>query len=290
MANTTSVAPIKTEGNDLTLQGYTLGIADEASTWLSTELSSQSFKVPEGYDLKGEVSSAMVKLSGMTDKAGKPILSIVSRESVLMFLKDMTTQGLSFTRNQCYAIPYGNELKLQRSYFGTISALSNMFPGYEPTANVIYDGDTFDYGTDSLNGYNYIDNHVSSFLNRDNPIVGVYGSIIDKATGKRVYGAVMTRKEIDKSWNKARTKNVQEEFPTEMAKRTLINRMCKLFINSKPTGMTAMQFEAYNRTTENEYENKPSPVSTERPSGKGSAGFDKMAARAEEAKTEEIPF
>lgn len=284
-----------TEGNELSLQGYTQGIAEDAATWLSTELQNGSFKVPEGYDVKGECTSAAVKLMGMTDRAGKPIMSVVTRESTLMFFKDMATQGLSFSRNQCYAIPYGNELKLQRSYYGTIATLTNMFPNYEISANVIYDGDTYEYCTDSLKGFNFINDHVSHFLNRDNEIIGVYGSIFDRETGERVYGCVMTKKEILKSWSKAKTKAVQEEFPTEMAKRTLINRMCKVFINSKPANVSTVQMEAYQRSLDNEYDNvRPQ---AERPlPDRGGRKFDRLVAEAKAAtpegfeKAEEIPF
>ncbi len=42
----------------------------------------------------------------------------------------------------------------------------------------------------------------------------------------------MTKKQIDKSWSKAKTKNVQNDFPEEMAKRTVINRAAKYLINT----------------------------------------------------------
>lgn len=294
-----NIVPIEIGSNAPTLQGYALGLSEQASTWLSTELANGEFKVPEGYDIKGEVASAMVKLNTMKGASDKSVLEQCTPESVLIFLKDMVTQGLSFTRNQCYAIPYGPELKMNRSYFGTITTIQNMFPKYEITCNVIFDGDSFDYCTDTLGGYNFVDNHKSSFLNRDNGVIGVYGAIVDKETGKRVYAEVMTRKEIDTSWSHAKTSKVQNEFPTEMAKRTLINRMCKKFINSKPTGMTAAQFEAYNRTTEAEYDTIT--VSEEKPQSganlKGAKKFDSvMAKRAQEAETatdanaQEIPF
>ena len=65
---------------------------------------------------------------------------------------------------------------------------------------------------------------------------------------------VMTKKEIDKSWSKAKTKNVQNDFPQEMAKRTVINRAAKQFFNTSDDN--DLFIDAVNRTTENEYDNE----------------------------------
>ena len=64
----------------------------------------------------------------------------------------------------------------------------------------------------------------------------------------------MTKKEIDKSWAQAKTKNVQNNFPQEMAKRTVINRAAKQFFNTSDDN--DLFIDAVNRTTENEYDNE----------------------------------
>lgn len=295
MANTTSVAPINTEGNELTLQGYTQGIADDAAAWLSTELANGTFRVPEGYDIKGECSSAALKLMNAKSTKGDPILSVCSRESVLMFFKDMVAQNLSFVNNQCYAIPYGDVLTCTPSYFGERAIFSENYPGLIMTANVIYDGDSYDYCTDAKHGYNYIDNHKSSLQSRNKQIVAAYCTVLERESDKRVNGCVMTWEEIQTSWSQSRNKSVQEKFPVDMAKRTVFKKMCKEYNNLGKGNFTPMQLQAYRRNEEAEYID--ATVSEETASrhvpetkAKGSAGFDKMAARAEEAKTEEIPF
>ena len=68
----------------------------------------------------------------------------------------------------------------------------------------------------------------------------------------------MTKKEIDASWSQAKTTNVQKKFPQEMAKRTVINRAAKAFINT--SGDSDLLIEAINNTTENEYDNGPKEV------------------------------
>jgi len=63
----------------------------------------------------------------------------------------------------------------------------------------------------------------------------------------------MTKKQIDQSWSHAKTKKVQQEFPEEMAKRTVLNRAAKFFINSSSDN--DLLLGAVNETTADEYDN-----------------------------------
>ena len=62
----------------------------------------------------------------------------------------------------------------------------------------------------------------------------------------------MTKKQIDVSWTQAKTTAVHSKFGTEMAKRTVINRAAKNYINTSNDSDTLVQ--AINETTENEYD------------------------------------
>ena len=94
--------------------------------------------------------------------------------------------------------------------------------------------------------------HDTSFENLDNDIKAAY-VVIKLANGKEVT-TVMTKKQIDKSWSKAKTKNVQNDFPEEMAKRTVINRAAKYLINTSNDNDLFVQ--AAKDTLENEFERK----------------------------------
>ena len=290
--------PINTEGENLSIQGYALGIADDASTWLTTELANGTFKVPEGYDIKGECSSAALKIMNSKDKDGTPILSACSRESVLMFFKDMVSQNLSFVNDQCYPIKFGDTLVCMPSYFGEISIFKENFPMFDMSANVIYEGDTYDYCTDSLHGYNFVDNHKSSLANRDNAIIGAYGTIFSIENGKRVNGCVMSWKEIQASWSASKSKGTLEKFPEQMAKRTVFKKLCKMYNNTAKGKFTPMQMEAYKRAESADFEstdNYTATTASNHPSKeKGSARFNKLMAEKMEAQTvepnEEMPF
>lgn len=224
--------------------------------WISADMNNpaRGLKVPEGYDWQNEVMSAMLYIAqNVKDRNGAPALQACTKDSIMTSIRDMAIQGLSVTRHHVYPIVYGNQLQMMESYFGKIYALKNLNPNLDIGANVLYEGDSYNYCTDDVGNYNYVTNVVSSLENRDKPIIGAYGTIYDTTTGKRLYGCVMTIKEIKQSWSHGKTDKVQKEFPQEMAKRTLINRLIKLYLNTTPN-LNAEFVAAFNRTTENEFD------------------------------------
>ncbi|MGN5468209.1 recombinase RecT, partial [Lactiplantibacillus plantarum] len=116
-------------------------------------------------------------------------------------------------------------------------------------AQVVHKDDTFKIGGE--NGVLVVKEFEPSFENLDKPIIGAFAWIED-INGNRTY-TVMTKKEIDTSWSHAKTKKVQNEFPEEMAKRTVINRAAKFYINSSSDN--DLFVKSVNETTSNEYGN-----------------------------------
>lgn len=282
----------------VTAEKKALVYAKDATAWLQGEAGKNLLSVPDGYDLGSELSLALLRIAQVQDKNYKNALDVCTKESILTALKNMAINGLSMSRNQCYPIVYGNTLQIQRSYFGTMATLERMFPQYKITTNVIYKGDEYSYDYNEDTSCYEVHNLKSSLKNKNNPIEGVFGFIKDKATGKSVYSENMTWEEVQKSWSKAKTTNVQKDFPQEMAKRTLINRMCKSFIN-KNKDLSPEFIQAYNTMTESEYiDNKedeaPVNVAKEkaiREKSKGNAGL-KSILKAEDAtftQTESVP-
>lgn len=162
----------------------------------------------------------------------------------------MVIQGLSPAKKQCYFIKYGNKVQLMRSYFGTMAVLDRVTGGAEITPVVVREGDVFEIAMDGPDLV--VAKHETSFENLDNDIKAAY-VVIKLANGKEVT-TVMTKKQIDKSWSKAKTKNVQNDFPEEMAKRTVINRAAKYLINTSNDNDLFVQ--AAKDTLENEFERK----------------------------------
>ena len=202
--------------------------------------------IPANYNPANALKSAFFE---MTNSASGNLLEKCSRESIANSLLNMAIQGLSPAKKQCYFVPYGQNLSMQRSYFGTQKVVKSLTNVDDIWATIIYEGDEFEIEIEG--GRERIAKHTTSFLNRDNDIIGAY-CIIKKTDGEEVL-TVMTRKEIEASWSQSKNKSVQNKFPQEMAKRTVINRAAKAFINTSDDSDALIQ--AVNDTTEEEFEN-----------------------------------
>ena len=245
-----------------------------------TEMTKEGLALPKNYNPSNALQVAFLKLSDMTIQGknnanyGRKVLDVVTKKSVTETLFNMVLQGLSPAKNQVYFIPYKNELQMQRSYFGTQSSLKRLKGIKDIWANVIYEGDDFqmeinDRGRESLL------KHDTHWMNRDNPIQGAY-AIIETDTGEQTL-TVMTKKEISQSWSQAKSQHVHNKFGQEMAKRTVINRAAKNFLNTSDD--SDLLINAINETTENEYEDKPREDVTE--SAKGNDLIKKLEEQKE---------
>lgn len=231
-------------------------ITDEVSNKIE-ELEHGGLVVPENYNYTNALKSAFFALENVKDRNGKTALQVCSKSSIANTLLDMVTQGLSPAKTQCYFIVYGNQLQMNRSYFGTQAVLKRLSNVKDIWANVIFKDDEFDYVIDR--GREKLIKHETRLENRDKPIIGAY-AVVRTSEDEEVL-TVMTKKEIDASWSQAKTKNVQNKFPQEMAKRTVINRAAKAFINTSHDDDNLIQ--SINNTTENEYENERKDITPE---------------------------
>lgn len=230
--------------NELTL--LQKDITDNIARKLDELKKDGGLAIPANYNPANALKSAFFE---MTNSASGNLLEKCSRESIANSLLNMAIQGLSPAKKQCYFVPYGQNLSMQRSYFGTQKVVKSLTNVDDIWATIIYEGDEFEIEIEG--GRERIAKHTTSFLNRDNDIIGAY-CIIKKTDGEEVL-TVMTRKEIEASWSQSKNKSVQNKFPQEMAKRTVINRAAKAFINTSDDSDALIQ--AVNDTTEEEFEN-----------------------------------
>lgn len=223
-------------------------ITDSVNSKLG-ELQKEGLVIPQNYNASNALKSAFFKLQEVKDKSNRPALEVCTKESIANALLDMTVQGLSPAKTQCYFVVYGSQLQLLRSYFGTQTVLKRLSGVKDIWANVIYKDDVFDY--ENYHGRERLLSHKTAFENRDKDILGAY-AVVQTTEGEEIL-TVMTRKEIETSWGQSKTsQSVHKKFPQEMAKRTVINRAAKAFVNTSDD--SDLLIEAVNRSTENEYE------------------------------------
>lgn len=88
--------------------------------------STQHLSLPKNYNASNALNAAFLELQKVQDRNRQPALDVCSRDSIVKSLLDMTLQGLSPAKDQCYFIVYGKELQMQRSYFGTVAAVKRL--------------------------------------------------------------------------------------------------------------------------------------------------------------------
>lgn len=194
-----------------------------------------SMILPKNYSVENHMKSAWLALQEVEDREHHKALQICTKESIANSLLDMVLQGLSVSKKQGYFIMYGNKLIFQRSYFGTI-ALAKRAGGMvsEPVANVIYEGDDFQYEIDPKTAKVSIIKHSQKLENIDNSkIKGAY-ALVTLADGTTQI-TIMSMQQIRAAWEQGATKGnspAHKNFAEEMAKKTVIGRACKAIINS----------------------------------------------------------
>jgi recombination protein RecT len=110
-------------------------------------------------------------------------------------------------------------------------------------AEIVYKGDEFEY--EILNGNKYITKHVQRIENVDpDNIVAAYCTII--FDDDRQFTDIMTWAEIQKAWSKSKNNpdregSTHKDFAQEIARKTVINRACKRYLNSSDDGSLLMQ-------------------------------------------------
>ncbi|MFR0549210.1 recombinase RecT [Limosilactobacillus reuteri subsp. suis] len=212
----------------------------------------QDLSLPKNYNASNALNAAFLELQKVQDRNHRPALEVCSHDSIVKSLLDMTLQGLSPAKDQCYFIVYGNELQMQRSYFGTVAAVKRLDGVQKVRAEVVHQDDAFEIGSNEDMEL-VVKQFTPSFENQDKPIIGAFAMI---KTDKGTDYTVMTKKEIDQSWAQTRQKNnkVQQNFSQEMAKRTVLNRAAKMFINTSDD--SDLLTGAINDTTSNEYDDE----------------------------------
>ena len=197
--------------------------------------------LPPNYDVNDAVKALYLKTIQTVDKQKRPVLEVCTRESIEQVVQNYVSKGLNIAKNQCYLVCYGNTLTLQESYFGK-EKQAKAYAGVTINSNVIYEGEKVNIIV-RPNGTKIVE-HQPDFSKFDTmKIVGAY-AIAVKDDGEVVDSDIMTIKEIRQSWSKSQSGGtVHKEFPVEMARKTVIGRLAKRFIN---TSDDSTKFEVIN--------------------------------------------
>ena len=207
-------------------------VVDSVLIRINSFKESGEIKIPPDYSPENALKSAWLILQETKDRDGKLALEICTKESIANSLFDMVTQGLSPIKKQCYFVIYGKKLTLIRSYMGSIAQAKRYGNVKDVVANVIYEKDEFDFEIEVETGKKKILKHKQTLESLDGKIIGAYAVV---TTNDSKYIEIMSIQQIKSSWNQGQMKGgspAHKNFESEMAKKSVINRACKLFINT----------------------------------------------------------
>ena len=210
-------------------------IGDSVNNKVAELVEKGRLTLPKNYALGNAMSSAYLIIQETKDKNGKPVLEVCTKESIANALLNMAILGLNPAKKQCYFIPFGNQLQLFVSYFGK-SAVIKRLEGIisEPIGTIIYAGDELEIGFNEL-GERIVLSHKTSWkAQQEDNIEGCYATVPQRLRNNQIVtrSAVLTMKEIKEAWSKSKTNKDHAEFTGEFCKRTAINRLVKMILQT----------------------------------------------------------
>jgi len=198
----------------------------------------QGLTYPVGYNPANELKAFQLELTNIKDKDGKPAVEVCTVASIANAMLNMVQQGLRISTKQCYAIVYGDQLTLMRSYFGSESVAKKVCAYLDPKPwhpVIVYEGEDFEFVSDIDNGGYKVVRHIPNLDAIDKGIIKCVYLTVKDITNKTLYTEIMTWKQVQKSW--AQSKNsgnnkFQSNFPDQAAIRSIIGRVAKRYINT----------------------------------------------------------
>lgn len=197
--------------------------------------------LPPNYSAANALKSAWLILQNTVDKDKRPALTTCTKASIANALLDMVVQGLNPAKRQCYFIVYGNQLTLQRSYFGTKAVCLRVDKTLDDIyAEVVYQGDDLEYSI--IRGQRVIEKHIQKLENIDDTkIIAAYAVAVGK-DGSVKRCELMTMEQLVVAWRQSKMYPIDDKgnvkpnsthgkFTAEMAKKTVTSRLSKHIIN-----------------------------------------------------------
>jgi recombination protein RecT len=217
-------------------------LTDLVTTRIKSMISSGDIDLPSGYSAPNALKEAYLILRETVTRNKQPVLTACTPESISNALLNTIVMGFSPSRKHCYYIAYGDQLACQPSYLGNQMLAKRLNPTLaEINAQLIFEDD--EIGIEVIKGKTIVTSHKQTFKTATiDSIIGAYAVAVD-IDGEIMSCVIMTKEDILTSWKQSKQKPfddkgnlkkgvVHEKFSGEMAKRTVINRLCKTLIST----------------------------------------------------------
>ncbi len=201
---------------------------DNIQTGLLAQLNENQKALPSGFNRDRFVLNCITVIRDMLrDNKKRNQLQQVDPTSIPICLAKGAFLGLDFFNGECYAIPYGGEMKFQTDYKGEIK-LCKRFSKNEIKdvfAKVVREGDDYEEEVDGVT--QRVLYRPKPFSNA--PMIGAFAIVAFK-DGSMLYDS-MGKEEIEsvrKNYSKAQNSEAWQKSPGEMYKKTVLRRLCKM--------------------------------------------------------------
>jgi len=195
---------------------------------LLKQLTDNQKALPQGFNKDRFILNCMTVIQDMLrDSKKKDQLSKVDVTTIPICLAKGAFLGLDFFNGECYAIPYGGEMKFQTDYKGEIKLCKRYSKNKikDIYAKVVREGDFFEESVDA--GVQNVVYKPVPFSNK--PLIGAFAIVVFK-DGSMMYDT-MGKEEIEnvrKTYSKAQNSQAWVSSTGEMYKKTVLRRLCKL--------------------------------------------------------------
>jgi recombination protein RecT len=194
----------------------------EIHSGLKQALEKQSAALPEGLNKERFMQNCMSVLQdGRTD------YSKCDPRTLVRTLLKGSMLGLDFSSNECYAVPFGNEVQFMTDYKGEIK-LAKRYSSQKIRdiyAKIVREGDVFE--EEIINGRQSINFKPQPFNNGD--IIGVFAVCLYD-DGSMIYDT-MSKEDVEhvrNTYSKSANGKAWKESYGEMCKKTVLRRLCKM--------------------------------------------------------------
>ena len=193
------------------------------STALTTELETQREALPKDFNIPRFVQNSLALLNG--NDTLQDFAKANGTTQIKHGLLRGAYLGLDALNNEMYLVPYGKTLNFMPSYKGMVKLAQKYSTREIKTiyAKGVREGDEFeeviDHGEPSIN--------FKAVPFNDKPVIGVF-AVCQYKDGGMVY-EVMSRADVEQCRKSSKAKNspAWSSFWLEMAKKTVLRRLCK---------------------------------------------------------------
>ena len=225
-------------------------VLKNTNTQLSSMLEKEAQALPKGFNTLRFKQNAMTVLSSLD------LSKMRGQEfNLARCIIKGAYLGLDFSNKECYVITYGGKPEFMTDYKGEEKLVYNysVRPVKNIYSQVVKEGEKFEIITNGTEKTIIHNQGIS-----DKPIIGAY-TVVTYEDGT-INTEIMTKKEIevvrDKFSKQSRGKAWGDSFG-EMARKTVLRRLCKhIQLNFD----TIEQQQAWNSTSDVNFENKPTEV------------------------------